>query len=160
MDITSNDITSNDITSNDITSNVKLNNCSVNDSVKLLCFKMYYTLLDIDDELRFNTIYRCATHEKCFINLFAENENNCDIFALVKNTNKFINNVSEDEFIKLFGLSNNLPAYSINYLKEKYTQMKAHPTYFITTRDAANYSKFIDCVKKYNDRLVADKSHK
>ena len=65
-DITSNDITSNDITSNDITSNVKLNNCSVNDSVKLLCFKMYYTLLDIDDELRFNDLGIISHGESIF----------------------------------------------------------------------------------------------
>lgn len=135
----------------DFTTGIDLSKCDADRSIYLLCYKMYNTHEEINDKLRFNTLTYCVENPDFCLKLFEDNKDKDDIISLISITNNFIQNVSKNRFIELFGENVTTCNYSLRYLEEKYYDMKNHTSYFISTRDKLNYDKIINCVLKYWD---------
>lgn len=103
------------------------------------------------EDFRTHTIQCYCTHpnelKQLFIKhgIFKEKTDDTLIFQF----NDFIEHVTVEEFAQGFG---NLHT-SVDYLHEKWLDMKFSSTYFIVTRDKQNYNTLIDCVLNYSNRV-------
>ena len=110
-----------------------------------ICYKMYYTCQEIRDEQRFNTLKYYSTNKQLLSGLLKLNSNADAIIDIVEKANDFVENVTFEEFAKLFD-----DTLHIDYLKQKFGEMVNHPSYFLATRSAKQYGNFIKAVKEYH----------
>jgi len=107
-----------------------------------VCSRAYYVLYPfheiLSDEFRTDTCKYIHEHPEIF--KLIEVDQDEKIFEKV---NKFIANISVEEFIQLFSEDGIVHEY---YLREKYNCMKETPTYYIVTRDKRNIKKFVEVV--------------
>ena len=110
-----------------------------------ICYKMYYIHQEIRDEQRFSTLKYYFTNKQLLVDLLKLNSNADAIIDIIEKANNFVENVTFEEFAKLFD-----DTLHIDYLKQKFGEMVNHPSYFLATRSARQYDNFINAVKEYH----------